>query len=597
MAVTKLDGPYVEDSNTGLVVPAAAVSRLYPGSTIFGFDNPLGSGLNVRGDSSVAKESESGVLIAKEEETGVPFWPAYGSGMDDFIMRAIVRGEMANTGMTPVPIPMLSSIVTKIQNMVGSWEIKVRGKKSPVSKTLDLISRANDSPFGASDFVKAVMGSILVDNRGAICSQVPIGHIPVDEWDKYGMEIVPVAGQETNKRKLFTLTMTSEAFRENQGIYSIDGLTCLPTGVYEWPYWIRKYSDSRKQDIWVLIHRDFGFQILQRVGSEEDRWKGYGQSPTWRYSPYQVRAIIMDRLNYERMISQPPAGIVWVSGLDTPTQFRDQMITFQNEKSDGGLYFYPGVFFGGSRGSDSKISMLPWSEPPPGYTPEQFFNEAVDVLAACFHMSVTQLLVRLGEGAMTQSDVASSMEAETALAWMRSTMEQIWNHVAPPRVAVTVIWTSDRQKAQQITMAREFSLALSRVTMPGNDFLPFAAEEIRALFENFIGIEIPETGDDIIPGDNNQTPEDVPQGFAPLSQWPGHLQEAVRMPGNTVYFPDGRTATILRPSNVNDWIWVEGRHGSQLTTIQGVGLLRLSPRAAHTLNIQGVLDDVDRNIG
>jgi hypothetical protein len=590
MTVTKIDGPYVEDSSTGLVIPLATANALIPGSTIFGFDHPLAGHINVRADSRLAVSGAAGVNIAKDEDTGVPFWPAYGSGMDDFVMRAMVQGNMANVGQTPVPIPMLSSIVTKIQNMVGSWEIKVRGKKSPVNKTLDLIARANDSPFGASDFVKSVMGAVLVDNRGAICAQVPIGHIPFDEWDQYGMETVEIRGKKPGETKLYTLTMTDEAFRENQGIYSLDGLTCLPTGVYEWPFWIRKYSKQLKKDVWVLIHRDFGFQVLSRVGPQDDSKPGLGQSPTWRYSPYQLRAVIMDRLNYERMVAQPPAGIVWVSGLDTPTQFRDQLKAFQNERSQEGIFFYPGVFFGGSRGSDSKINLVPWSEPPPGYTPEQYFNEAIDVLAACFHMSVTQLLVRLGEGAMTQSDVSSAMEAETALAWMRSTMEQIWNHIAPPRVMVTVIWTSDRQKAQQITMAREFSLALSRITRPEQDFLPFSAEEIRALFESFIGIEIPEVGDDIIPAGDRQTPEDVPEGFAPLSDWPQQYQEAVMLPGNAVYFRTGETASIKRPSRVPGWIWVEGGYGPQLTTTNEIALLRLSNKAASILNVQGLLD-------
>ncbi|KKM85740.1 hypothetical protein LCGC14_1285950, partial [marine sediment metagenome] len=322
--------------------------------------------------------------------------------------------------------------------------------------------------FGSAEFVRDYMGALCVDNRGALAAQVPIGHMMVDKWSEYGMELEEIAGQRHKSNPniepiLFALRMTTEAFKENQGLYMLDGLTCMPTGNKEYPYWIRKYSNERDRDIWVLVHRDFGFQIIQQVSSPNDMYRGFGQSGTWRYSPYEIKHMAIDQQDWEHLINQPMRGIVWVSGLDTPTQFRDQLIKYREELEDAEMKFYPGVFFGGSQGENSKIVLMPWSEPPSGYTPKEWEDLKVSKLAAAFHMNETHLQLKLGEGAMTQSGVADSLEAETAVAWMRHTIEMMWNYVSPPRVSVSVVWQSDRQRKVQIESARELSLALSRL--------------------------------------------------------------------------------------------------------------------------------------
>jgi hypothetical protein len=545
------------------------------------FDNPARS--NVRGSGIVRHTSGLGTVLQHDTETGVAMWPSYASGLDDLLARSLVRGYMANSGQTPVVISLLATIVTKIQSMCSTWASTVRGKKSPVAKTLDLMSRAQDSQFGSAEFVKLYMGALLTENRGAIGAQVPIETIDVDSWEQYGMELEPVLGQPAGKEDKFILRMTTEAFRENQGLWMVDGLSCYPTGSSEYPYWIGKYSKQLKKTVFVLIHRDFGFQIRAESGGKINDYPGFGQSPTWRFSPYCVKFMAIDRQDWEHLINQPARGVIWVSGLDYATQFQDSVEAYQESRDEQKMYFYPGVLFGGSRGENSKITLIPWSEPPAGYTAEGWRTEWVDALAAAFHLNVTHLEVRMGEGAMTQTDVASSIEAETAVAAMKQQIEMIWNYMAPPRVLVDVIWQTDRLKRYQTETFRELSLGISRVqgdtkVPPVADGGPvtvqpeqtFTREEIRGLFEAYIGIEIPLLEEDDTIEKDKKSPEDVEDFYVPafgneslasLSQ--RFSARDIYQSGNIVSFANspGKRAFILSWSGNNDWAWIRTTDG------------------------------------
>ena len=569
LKVVKENPNFVEDTDKGIILPSRMSFNQYIPHAFDDLNKTRGTGVQF----GVKHIPGIGTVLEHDSETGIAWWPAYASGLDDFLMRALVTGYMGNSGQTPVVDTLLSTIVAKIQGMVGTWVNTVRGKESPVKKTLDIMARANDSQFGVAEFVREYMGALNVDNRGAIGAQVPIGVIEVDKWNEYGMELEEVQGQRksgsTNaKPELFVLRMTQEAFRENQGIYMVDGLTCLPTGNKEYPYWIRKYSRSEGRDMWVLIHRDFGFQILQQSGPRNNVIAGFGQSGAWRYSPYEVKHMAIEQMDWEHLIHQPMRGIVWVSGLDTPTQFREQIVRYKEDLADAELKFYPGVFFGGSKGENSKITMMPWVEPPAGYTPMEWDSLKVSKLAASFHLNETHLQLKLGEGAMTQSGVAQSLEAETAVAWMRHTIEMVWNYVSPPRVLVQVIWPSDRAMRFQVETARELSLAISRVNKNPEDPV-FANEQIRALFTEYIGIEIPEIGEEDTITTDNHGPEDIGEAFAALEHGLSFSpalslvedykldREIVYAVGNRVMLKNGQPGIISGWRGNADWVWIK----------------------------------------
>ena len=566
------DAPgYVYDSR-GLYIPAnlSDSGKYLPHA----FDNVNRGNVLQRGRGVVKHIPGLGTTLKHDDVTGVAFWPAYASGLDDMLLRALVRGHMANGGMTPVINTLLSTIVTKIQSMVGTWTSTVRGKTSPVKKTLDLMARAQDSQFGSAEFVRLYMGALLVDNRGAIGAQVPIETIEIDKWGDYGMELEAVQGQKPGKETMFILRMTTEDFRENQGLWMIDGLSCVPTGNSEYPYWIAKYSAADEETKWVLIHRDFGFQIRNESGGQSQEYPGFGQSATWRFSPYCLKFMSLDRQDWEHLINQPMRGVVWVSGLDHATQFKEQLSSYHEAREEQQMFFYPGVFFGGSTGENSDIKLIPWSEPPAGFTAEGWRREWVDALAASFHLNVTHLEVRLGEGAMTQSDVASTLESETAVAAMKQQIEMLWNHVAPPRVIVQVSWLTDRLKRFQVESFRELSLGISRVQNGGveGEEETFTRDEIRALFEEFIGIEIPELGEGERIEPDAKTGEDVTEFYSPafngesLASIASRLGcEKVYVPGRAVAFSDRRKQAVIYAWNgTNDWIWVRTADGYEM---------------------------------
>ena len=530
-----IDSGYYLDEDKGLIVPLAIRTGpsergavVYQEGISFGETN-----VNRR---AVSKGSV-GTKIRYNEESGFIFYPPYASGFDDYLNRSLVTGYMENGGMTPVLITMLSTIVAKRQGMAGTWSVVAHGKKTPVGRFLDLLALANNSQVGISDFVEEYVGALDVDNRGAIGAQVPIETIEFDKWGEYGMEAVPLAGQVSGREDYFMLQMTDGAFNENRGIYTIDGLQCFPTGVPQYPYYIRKYSDELKRWLWVLISSDYGFQILQKVGGRNQMYPGYGQSGTWRLAPYIVKHIAIDRMEYEHLAAQPPRGILWATGLDSPTQFRDQYIAYLKDRAENNLLYYPGLFQGGSRSRDAKITLIHWSEPPSGYTPQEWRTEFVDNIAASFHMNVAQLEVRTGEGAMTQSDIASAVESETSMAWIRHKIEQVMNYIAPPRVLSSVIWRSDRTTRFQAETAARFSSAVERFSraVPEGDVV-FTVEEIRALLQSYIGISIPETGDGEITKDDRRTGEDLS-----LDKWA---------------IPLGKTCTIIDENVAPGYHWI-----------------------------------------
>lgn len=595
MPVRRLkDNPsFVEDDSSGhlIIKPASMV-----GSSVTPYQHPF-SGHPFRASyhkahSSVRHVPGLGTSIA-EDDNGIVIWPAYASGWDDLLSRALAGGHLIDVNVTGVADPYLSTVVAKIQSMVRTWVNRVRGRRSPVKRMLDIMARADDSQFGAADFVGNFMGALAVDNRGALGAQVPFATIAFDKWGEFGMEAEEIPGEgkgrdKPGKEAYFVLRMTTEAFRENRGLWTVDGLHCYPTGISEYPYWYRTYSRELKKACWVLIHRDFGWQIIAQNGPRSSSYPGFGQSGAWRYSPYVAKGIAVDTMDWEHLIAQPMRGIVWVSGLDTPTQFRDQLQAFQQDQERTEMRFYPGVFFGGSRNDKASITMLPWSEPPAGWTPESWQREKVDALAAAFHMSSTQLQVRLGEGALTQSDVAAAMEAETAIAYWRHAVEQIFNFIAPPRVTVTTIWPSDRNKRLMVETARELSLAIQRVNQPGlmNEAeLVFDREDIRNLFKEFVGIPLPDDLEGQVSADDRHSGEDIPQSVS-LPSHTTHHPPFMASPDELLYlvsqFPQlaeghtwdvGQTALIRDTGDVvqttswdsrGAWVWVRKQNGREL---------------------------------
>lgn len=484
-------GKFVQDSKTGLFVPRPASNRM---------QHPLQPGDSLIRPKGVVGMDSGGVTLEHDSDTGIAFWPTYASGFDDILLRAMVGGYMSNATRTPVAVPMLSTIVAKRQAMVGTWQIIATGRDYPTRKALEVISMANDGQ-GASSFSRDFIGALDVDNRGAFFAYAPFPKFKLDQWHEYGMDFVRIGKEED---RMGYLSMSDRDFRVNRSLWAVDGMLCYPTGVPEWPYWIyveydkNGRSERKSSGEWVLINRRYGGHRRQHAGPKNTYTAGFGQSGAWRFSPFIVKTMAIDRLDWEQMIASPPRGIAHASGLDTPDQFADQIAQYARDKKQEDVLLYPGVIFLGTVSDVSKVSMIPWSEPPHGYNPVEWANEIVSNLAACFHMNETHLRLRLGEGALTQSGVAEAMEAETVMAWMRNEIAGVYNDSTPRSVLITANWLSDRQRRFQVETFASFATAVRDVQREVAEPI-LSVLEIRAMMEGTFGLEIPEVdeGDEV----------------------------------------------------------------------------------------------------
>ena len=491
----QVDGFFV-DQSTGLSLPIGMRQvKLSP--------NPISPAQTANG---YARQTPSGVEMSHDEEYGTPVWPSYASGYDDVLNRGIAAGAMANGGMTPVINTMIPTLVSKLQMMAATWIISLRGKKSPLTKALDIINRADDGD-GSHAFVRSVIGTMLTDNRGVFISYAPIGRINLEQWPEYGFITEPIDGKEDSKYQI--LTITTAASRENRGLWTIDGLDCVPTGVPEYPYWLRKKNKAK--EYWVLVPREFGTQIVQRVGSKWEKYAGMGTSNVWMCSQYAAKGLMFERGDWEAMSSRPPDGMVILTGGDSPTQLHDAIKSFRGEQEEKGNLVYKETMFATTVNENARVHVVSWTSPPPGYNPKEWDDQSAQAISGAFHVSPVHVRAALVGSGPAIETLMNALEGETSLAYARNILESILNLGTPPRVYVKLIPKSDSQLHRQAETWAVFALGLTRVQKQfGNEQdQVFSIAEVRALFEQEIGIKIPDTSDGTEHADTRDSSEDL----------------------------------------------------------------------------------------
>lgn len=475
---------FVQDVKTGLYVPRV------PGDAVFHYrSGPLNRG---------GGYLKSGVVVKRDETTGIWEVPGYGTGEDDYVMRAIVRGNIRNIGISPVPDAGLSSLVAKMQAMASTWEVLLTGRKTPVKAASDIVSFADDSDVGIGGFVSNYIGALLTENRGAFVSYVPLDKYEFSKWSEHGMRAIPLEKQEGDlEPRYYYLDMESDDYRNVRGLWTVDGLDCYPTGNAEWPFWVRQRRND-KSDAWVLIHRDFGTQITYQIGGKDKTWAGYGQSPTWRYINILVQEIMRAENDIEAMLNRPPDGIVQGSGLDVPEQLADAVRAHNDRRAEGEVLYYPGTMFMGSVSPDANLRLLEFTRPPAGYNFETWKVWREDMLALTFNVSAAWVVTRIGTGSLTQSGITQEIAATTGLAHLRTMIQAVLSSAIPPRVFVHVHYRSDRQTRFQIETANTLATAIATLQTAGEGET-LSVAEIRALVEHY-GLDIPTVTDDMQTG-------------------------------------------------------------------------------------------------
>ena len=498
---------YFYDPKQGLLIPTSL-------RQIKASPNPISP---AKGNGGTARQTPSGVEIQHDEEYSIPKWPNFGSGYDDALNRALAAGSMANGGMTPVLNTMVMTIVSKLQMMAATWIISARGKQSPLNKALSVINAADDGD-GPHNFVRSVIGTMLVDNRGVFISYVPIGAIEYDAWERYGLTTEPLSSESETYR---VLSLTSDSARENRGVWTIDGLlNCIPTGIPAYPYWLRKKSLKENKEYWILVPREFGTQIVQQVGSKQDVYAGIGSSNVWMCSPYIAKGMVLERMDWEALSSRPMEGIVYGSGLDTPDQLHTQYKSFIAEQQEDGNLLFKGVMFAGTVNENSRITVIPWSAPPPGYDPEKWDNIVAQAISGAFHVSPVHVRAALVGSGPAIETLMGALEGETSLAYARNILTTVFDLATPPRVYIKLIPKSDSQLHKQAETFAVWMLGLSRAASKTStdpeDGPVFTKAEIRAFMEQEIGIRIPDTSEGVKSADTRDT-DDIAATFVPTA--------------------------------------------------------------------------------
>jgi len=534
----KMDGYYFFDKGKGLVIP----SRL---AQITSSPNPISP---AKGNGGTAVQTAQGTRLDHDPQFGTPRYPNYGSGYDDILNRAIAMGSMANGGMTPVIDPLVTTIVSKLQMMAATWTISLRGRRSPLMKALDLINSADDGD-GSQSFVRSVMGAMLVDNRGVFISYAPIGRIDYDTWGEYGLQTEELPDKGGTYR---VLTMTTGSKRENRGVWTVDGLECVPTGVPEYPYWIRKKSRADKKTYWILVPREYGTQIIQQIGGKTVTYAGMGTSNVWVCAKYIAKGIVLERMDWESLTSRPPEGIVLLTAADSPTQLHDDYRRFKTEKRDEGNLLFDGVMFASTTNENARLQVIGWSSPPPGYDPEKWDKEKAQAVAGAFHVSPVHVRAAMIGSGQAIDKLMASLEGETSLAYARSVLETILNMATPPRVYVRLVPKTDSQLHRQAETLAVFALGLGRMQKQfgtqnpdeaGNAQEVLTIAEVRALIEQEIGIKIPDTSEGVEQADSRETSDEIeatfinPQHLSPVT---AAFRSSMTAEGNIVCDGAGR---------------------------------------------------------
>jgi hypothetical protein len=211
--------------------------------------------------------------------------------------------------------------------------------------------------------------------------------------------------------------------------------------------------------------------------------------------------MLLKRGDMERMIHQPPRGIVVSTGMDYAGQLKEQLTEFQEEREEADMLVYPGVLFAGFEREAAQIKIIPWTEPPSGYQPDVWHDEMVATLAACFFMNEAHLRIRVGGTSLSASAVSSALESDSALANLRQELEWVSNWAfRSSNVSISVHWPSDYQETKRAERAYTLSRAMMNFSRMLRDGTPettiMTRPEARALLRTYIGIPILDILDD-----------------------------------------------------------------------------------------------------
>lgn len=507
---------FIVDEQSGLTVPrsyarpaSAIISDLFP------------HGLNPAG------YSRGGTALYRDKHTYAVKWEAKGSGLDDLINRAIADGNIKNVGVSPVIAPQISALIRRQQSQAVAASLELTGRKTPVKRAKDAISRFNDSPLGVAAALEKITHDYRTYNRGCPISTVPIMY-DLSVWDDYGMTAQPIAaeGESESAARHFVLDVDYSRFGTPTPFLP-DPLDLEPTGNPHYPYWY--YAKMGGERVWVLLPSEY---IMPLVPGETSR-AGVGTSSVWLTLGYLAETILVLDQRLEQKVNAFSSGLVLIKGMSqTAEQIEDAIHeTAESDKNAGFMTAKSYTLLVEPMGGDLQVEMIPFRQPD-GIEFETWRAYEEDVLALAFDEPLSSVVTRGGVGYGAQAETIADNAAEAGVGVILHKLAQVLGAIYP-RVMVTVTRHNDRAQRLNVETFNQFAEAVG-----GLPEGTLTRDEIRAMIDRDI-LQIPETGDDSMTTSTSTTDDESDEG---VNDSPPENENLARRPSRRrfdVIYDDG----------------------------------------------------------
>jgi len=450
----------------------------------------------------------------RNEHRGFIEMPLLGSGYDDVFLSAIVKGTIHGQGLTPVIDGELSGVLRRFQMMTHDWITMMKSSfESPMNNLNNFLAMAEGGE-GINKFISNATGGLLSQNSGFIFAQLPL-HRPVEEWSDWGGRVEPLLDRNGNDTGRYIFDIDANDYMRERALWSLDNIQIDPTGDPEYPFWIRKVSDndvdrdvkefpiratnskkSRSEEMWILIHKNYGTQIVGEVGSVSYDMAGYWSCPSYTYFGDMgvMNAMVME-YNQEGFFNSPPEGLVVLTGADDSEQFGRIMTEHIRDREANNSLYYPGVLWMSVKNTQGKVFSVPFKQPKETFNHEEFIRLKQRRLALAFGLSLNFVTLEIGVGAVHQANVADNIAEITGISFVKNKIQQMVNTtIAPRRVLVQVSIPSSSARAQQATMLNNLANGIRQLQDAGAGL---SSNQVVMLTEKIMGITVPtdEEGD------------------------------------------------------------------------------------------------------
>lgn len=468
------------------------ISKPQNDTAVFFTDHPMNVGV------------ERQYHVRKNERLGYIVMPFLGSRFDDWFLSGVAKGTIEGAGLTPIVDGEASNLIRRLQMMVYDWTITYKSRFfSPFSNTANFFAQAEDGE-GIKKVMSYMTGSILSMNSGYFYSILPL-QLPLDEWEDFNAELIPLTdelGFETNE---FLLEVDNQSIKSNMGMWSLDNLQCDPTGNRDFPFRIRKRMD--KEDIWVLVPKNLGGQILGELGSKQYGLAGFWPCPLYTYfGEMGVMNAMLTEYNFEGFFNSPPQGIAGIAGADHPNQLANIIETHMKQREANDSLYYPGIVWISMKNEKGQVFFVPFKKPSEGFDQQEFVKLKQRRLALAFGVTLAMITLEIGVGAVHQAAIADVISEVTGVAYIKNKLQHLLNHkLAPRSVVVMVNIPSSGKTRQLVENLNKAASAVKTLQDAGADLSP---RRLIQTVEKFIGETIPEDLGERI-GDDDQSGRDI----------------------------------------------------------------------------------------